>query len=246
MLDIQLYSEGLTIYKGQECLGNIQFYQNPYHGHRVYLNLQLTAYPSEYAEPVFQYLMTIYPQGLQVMLPSRSQEQIDFLLAGGFRCVRKCYEVELTPSTYQSPLVAAGFQEAGRGEEAFATCAALIYQHYQETHRTINPWTAGFDTFQSLLPDWVLYERVGPAIRSLAFIDGNEIAYVWGVDMSGFKGFLTQVVSHLFQSNETICFEADDGDPWAMCLLGLCRQRPQESWDTYLLVLTLLLIGVDA
>lgn len=110
-----------------------------------------------------------------------------------------------------------------------------MYSHYQATHQVINPWTAGPERFEELLPDTVFYTKQDGQVTNLAFVEANEIAYMTGRDLQDFQSFINQVIKSLFSQYEIITTEVDDCDPYAMTLFDLYPDNPLNSWDTYLL-----------
>lgn len=68
-----------------------------------------------------------------------------------------------------------------------------------------------------------------------AFVERNEIAYVYGTEMAGFVAFAQNLITGLFEHNEFICFEADDCDEYAMELKKMFTHQTDKSFDTYIL-----------
>lgn len=235
MLKLDHHTNHVTVhYHGQE-LGHITFSHNPYHQARTYLTLDFLSFPLDIAEQLFQSLIKESQLGFQVMLSSQEREKIAFLTAGGFTCGRKCFEVKLAKHDYLGPRLTGNLKLATRGQTDFDTCASLMFHYYQTTHGVINPWTTSSDEFYRLLPDKVYYTKIEDHINNLAFIEGNEMAYVTSQDLPTFQTFIARVFNQLFTQYDSICFEADDCDPFAMSLLSFCPSRPTDSWDTYLL-----------
>lgn len=55
--------------------------------------LELQEYDTSFATPLFEKLATLAERDLQIMLSS-DDERVDFLIAGGFECKRKCNDLE--------------------------------------------------------------------------------------------------------------------------------------------------------
>lgn len=86
-----------------------------------------------------------------------------------------------------------------------------------------------------MLPKDVFYEVENEKIRNIAFVEDNEIAYVYGVDREGFEIFAQKLITILLKQYENIMFEADDCDEYAMELKKLFVNQLEESFDTYIL-----------
>ncbi|HEM2831382.1 TPA: GNAT family acetyltransferase [Streptococcus suis] len=231
MLDISYQANTFHIsYQGRP-VGNIHTYSNPYHQNNIYLRLDVVDYDWTIAEQLFQSLQTsLGGKPLQVMLSSAEQEKIHFITAAGFVCKRKCYEFEVTKQDYLGQTITTNLITARKGTTLYQRASQQIFNHYQTVHQDINPWTASQEEFEKSLPDLVYTDS-----KNCAFIDTDEIAYVYGKDEQTFDFFIQAVICHLFEQYEQISFEADDCDPIAMRLADQFQQPNKPSWDTYIL-----------
>ncbi|HEM4051481.1 TPA: GNAT family acetyltransferase [Streptococcus suis] len=231
MLDISYQANTFHISHHERPVGKIHSYQNPYHQTNIYLRLDLVDYDCKIAKQLFQSLQTsLGGKPLQVMLSSAEQERIHFLTAAGFVCKRKCYEFEVTKQDYLGQTVTTDFIIAPKGTALYQRASQQVFDHYQTVHQDINPWTASQEEFEKSLPDLVYTDS-----KNCAFIDTDEIAYVYGKDEQTFDFFIQAVICHLFEQYEQISFEADDCDPIAMRLADQFQQPNKPSWDTYIL-----------
>ncbi|NQJ73469.1 GNAT family acetyltransferase [Streptococcus suis] len=231
MLDISYQANTFHISHHERPVGSIHTYSNPYHQANTYLRLDLLDYDWTIAEQLFQSLQTsLEGKPLQVMLSSAEQERIHFLTAAGFVCKRKCYEFEVTKQDYLGQTVTTDLIIAPKGTATYQIACQQIFDHYQTVHQDINPWTASQEEFEKSLPDLVYTDS-----KNCAFIDTDEIAYVYGKDEQTFDFFIQAVICHLFEQYEQISFEADDCDPIAMRLADQFQQPNKPSWDTYIL-----------
>ena len=99
-------------------------------------------------------------------------------------------------------------------------------------HKDINPWTAEYEAFYTELPETVYFNENTNGIENFAFIEENEIAYIYGNDET-FISFAEKLVSALFEKYKTVCFESDNCDSVAMNLKSLFRVNNKPSYDTY-------------
>ena len=240
MVTLEKHKNHFIIYRDQHPIGSVASYHNPYHMGNCYLKLDLSCYPEEISREIFSQITQEVNSPLQVMIPSRELEQIAFLQAGGFSCKRKCYEAETVMSDLTIPSKESEVLlcQCVRGSKEYAQCCKLIYDSYIQNHVAINPWSAGFDIFCEKLPDHVLYAEQNGKISELAFVEGKEIAYVYGNKSDRFHSFATSLVFQLFKQYETICFESDNCDWASMALRALFANQSEESYDTYVLELT--------
>ncbi len=216
-----------------ELVGKVELYCNKFHNRSQYLRLHLPRYEKAWAAPLFSQLQITLKKPMQVMLSSDDTEQIDFLLAGGFSCKRKCYEMEVTANNFLQSRTAAPLEITVPGQSEYTSCCQLLYDYYKVTHAEINPLTADFVDFCEILPVEVCFEKKDGQIRHIAFIEENEIAYIASTDIDNIQSFAASVVSRLFSQYESIYFECDDCDAAAMALKGLFYIEAHESYDTY-------------
>lgn len=225
----------LTVMEDQSPIGRVEWYGNPFHSGHQYLRIHFDTYDQRWAEPLFSLLRHTVGKPLQMMLSSDKTEQADFLIAGGFKRKRRCYEMEVSqkdfvPSPKETPV-----DVALKGMPTYDACCQLLFSYYKQTHEAVNPLTAAFSAFCDVLPSTALFQRVEGQMVHVAFVDENEIAYVASTDANGIRPFAQAMVQRLFAEHETLCFECDDGDTAAMTLKSLFHTEAQGAWDTYVL-----------
>ena len=172
---------------------------------------------------------------LQIMISSEEKDVISFIQKAGFNCKRKCYEVDASVQDYIGKKTKETMSFAIDGDTLYDRCCEIMFDRYIVTHKGINPWTGTKEEFFTLLPKTVFYEMDNETIRNLAFVEDNEIAYVYGEDKNKFVSFMHKLIIEMFEQNETIVFEADDCDEYAMELETLFDNQSEESFDTYIL-----------
>lgn len=203
---------------------------------------------------LFRYIATAENSPLQVMLSSGEKEKVEFLAAHGFNKLRMCYElsvkqIDLKPEVICRSEITGGtgrtretgineservpIKRAIAGEAAYAACGELLYEYYRATHAPISPLTVSLEQFIEDLPLEVFYSSTDGQVSQAAFVEENEIAYVCSRDMDKFIAFAQNVVDKLFNSYQSIFFEADDVDPAGMGLKGLFAVADQETFDTW-------------
>ncbi len=215
---------------GNECsLGWIETYENPFHQSNIYLKLQLKSYDKQYAN-IFNHIAEIEKRPLQIMLDSSEEEIISFIESAGFKCMRRCYELNLK----KEDLIQRAYQDINvyygdRNNNFYIKYAKIIYEHYQNTHKDINALTASFEEFLENLPDIMFYYNENNVI----FVEENEIAYTYLND-EDFTSFAYKVVNRLFEKNKNIVMECDDVDSSAMKILSLFKVDKSASYNTYI------------
>ena len=234
-MTLERTKHGWTVLRGGEYLGRVRAEENPYHRTNTYLRFFLSEYDHTLAPAIFAAIRQDTEKPLQVMTPSGNRALTEFLAAGGFRLARRCFEVTAVPAD------CAGLPD---GEEpltctpedgGYDACCRLAYDHYQATHGAINPFTGEESTFRAALPQEVFYDRRDGEIVALAFVEGQEIAYVWGRSEEEFIPFAAGLLQALFTRGGEVFFECDDCDRPALWLRSLFPgEAPEESFDTYL------------
>lgn len=219
----------------QNILSKIKRYRNPYHCNNCYLNFDIEDIKENNMENIFQTIALEENTTLQVMISSKDIHKINVLKTNGFKKVRSCYELDVT----KNDLLAINskrcdFQEARLGSKIYDSCAKLLFKHYVETHKHINPLTSTYIDFSNDLPDKVLYYAKHDNIIHCSFVKENEIAYVCSEEIETFMNFAHSIVEELFKKFTLLSFEADDVDPVAKVLKNLFKINCQESYDTWL------------
>ena len=234
MITLTTSKNVVTVYENETCIGTIHLSENPYHKQNCYVELELECYDCSISAELFKKLSPMIQRSLQVMVSSDNTQIISFLTAGGFVCKRKCYEVEATKEDWVGTGGSVPLCTAGKGDEAYDLCCKLMYERYKDTHKDINPWTAELSDFVKKLPAKVFYESDGDAVVNFAFIEENEIAYVYSTDPARFSDFAAVLVENLFAEHETVFFECDDCDWVAMKLREMFLNQEETSFDTYI------------
>lgn len=237
MRDVQVVfdDDNLMVYIDDKYIGSIMYSINLYHNGHYYLKPQLQDYDTEVAEEVFSLLSQRLDKPMQVMVSSKDEEVISFIQTAGFRCRRKCYEIEAFIQDYIGKTTGETLSFAVKGHVIYEKCCEIMLDRYISTHKAINPWTGTKETFFKMLPKVVFYEMDNNRIKNFAFVEDNEIAYVCGVDRSDFVLFAQNLITEMFKQNEAIVFEADDCDEYAVELKNLFTNQSEESFDTYIL-----------
>lgn len=184
---------------------------------------------------IFDILIEKIKKPLQVMISSEEINTISFLKEAGFLCKRKCYEVEAKIQDYIGRKIDIPLFCSNAGESIYEKCCGMMLNRYISTHNAISPWTGTEEEFYRNLPDKVFYDSTDGTVKNFAFIEAGEIAYVYGTDSADFLAFAESLLTTMFKVHETITFEADDCDEYAMILKSLFINQSCESFDTYIL-----------
>ena len=234
-IEVHFNDNYIDIYIDDTYMGNIVYSINPYHNGHYYLKLQLQHYDTGVAKELFDLISKKLDKPMQIMISSEEKDEISFIQWAGFTCKRKCYEVEASVQDYIGVKTKEMLSFALVGDALYERCCEIIFDRYISTHKGINPWSGTKEEFFTLLPKTVFYEMDNETIRILAFVEDNEIAYVYGEDRDEFRIFAQKLITEIFRQNETIVFEADDCDEYAMELKTLFDNQSEETFDTYIL-----------
>lgn len=234
MVQLEVNQDHVDVYVNDTVIGAIELYTNFWHKQNQYLKIVHFIFDIQISAEVFWKLFNIIHRPLQIMTDSENLPLIEFIVAGGFVCKRKCYEVEARLENYVGKVRRSHILRTQKGEPVYSLCCRLMYERYTETHSAINPLTADCVAFASDLPDCVFYQEEDGLVSCFAFVEENEIAYVYSREGSRFVPFAETLVSQLLDKYQKICFEADDCDETAMQLKALFTSQSESSFDTYI------------
>lgn len=234
MVSLEIEQNEVSVFWDCALIGKIELYTNTYHIQNQYLKIDSSLFDSAISKELFWKLCNKLGKPLQVMVNSDRTDIIDFIVAGGFHLKRKCYEIEATAKNYAGTIRRTELSYARAGEKDYNDCCKLMYERYKETHKTVNPLTADYNTFICNFPKLVFYEKTEERIIHLAFMEENEIAYVFSKNETNFITFAETVISKVFAEYSSLYFEADDCDGTAMVLKSLFYADKGISCDTYI------------
>lgn len=233
--EIIFYNQEADVFVNGQKVGFVSFYTNKYHSNHCYLNLHLDHLDLIDERYLFKTIRQTIGKPLQVMISSSESDIVCFLERAGFVRKRRCYEVDAQNSDYIGTDSSCILCCSKAGEYIYEQCCEILFDQYILNHKSISPWTGTKHDFIAKLPGIVYYEIVDNEVQNLAFVEENEIAYVFGQDVVKFRIFAMDLINHLFTQYDTITFEADDCDEPAMELKKLFTNQSEESFDTFIL-----------
>ena len=210
-------------------------YTNEFHSGHLYV--RITEQEAGHLDiAAFEKLIDEHRKPLQIIVPVDATKTIRLLVKVGFALKRRCYEMDVRASDLRTPLSAPveRLVAAHRGTLAYAECARRMYAYYAETHLSVNPLTASLQAFAKKLPPDAYYWTAGGAIHAAAFVESNEIAYLWARDRQTFQAFAPALLFELFSRYDRITFEADDTDWVATELKDMFSAADSSRYDTYI------------
>lgn len=172
---------------------------------------------------------------LQMMIDGDDTKKKDFIEENGFKRVRTCYGMSVKKDDLiKKETAKINLFLAKEGDEKYFELAKIYFEYYKKTHESINPLTVDFDEFKNILTKDVYYnDEDGIA---LAFVEDNEIAYVYASDLAKADEFFYCLCEKLFNDYEEIFFEADDVDESAMRLKNIFSGGVDEITETWIYV----------
>lgn len=207
--------------------------KNPFHNVNVYIDFDDDDMRDVSDDP-FKVLYETYRAPLQVMLDSGDIEKRNFIEKWGFTKERTCYSLEVSKENMlDANHKNIDIKLAKEGDEAYERLAKVYYDYYKKTHEAINPLTVDFDEFKGVLTDTVYYKDDAGEVE-LAFVEEDEIAYVYASRPSNAGSFYTSVCEKLFDEHDKIFFEADDVDESAIKLKNLFNGAVVEITETWI------------
>lgn len=235
MITLRQAEKNFAAFWNGSYIGTILLYDNPFHIKNCYVKLDMERLDIEFSAELFGRLKEIANRSLQVMVDSDQTALTEFLIAGGFRCKRKCYEVEAGQKDYIGGNADLQLLRFFAGDPDYEEACRLIFHHYVATHEAISPWTADYLTFCEDMPKTVICAKTDGELVSAAFVEENEIAYVCGRDERQFAFFARALITDMLAEYGTVCFESDDCDRVAMILKSMFICQKETSFDTYIL-----------
>lgn len=172
---------------------------------------------------------------LQMMIDGDDTKKKDFIEENGFKRVRTCYGMSVKKDDLiKKETAKINLFLAKEGDEKYFELAKIYFEYYKKTHESINPLTVDFDEFKNILTKDVYYnDEDGIA---LAFVEDNELAYVYASDLDKADEFFYSLCEKLFNYYEEIFFEADDVDESAMRLKNIFIDGVDEITETWIYV----------
>ena len=191
---LEVKNEGIDIIK-------VPYYFNSFHNSNVYFKIDEVKLFDKLNSELLNKLSNYFGKPIQIMISSERKDVTNVLKNLGFECKRVCYEVEVGK---EDCCVYEKYDEiklitAYKGSKEFIACADLMLERYMKIHLKINPWTGKKTDFFDILPGKVVYERNDGIIENLAFVENEEIAYVFGKDIDSFSKFSSNLIFYLFE-----------------------------------------------
>lgn len=233
-IELKFNEQTITVFYKKENVGTIRVKTNQYHNRNYYLDMDFVSPDFAEAGELFEEIAFKLKKPLQVMISSEEKTKVAFLESAGFVCKRKCYETEAEKQDYIGQNYESEMCYSFAGQGIYELCRELMLDRYLLLHKDINPWTGSREDFFAELPDCVAYTCTDGEVSCCAFIENEEIAYVYGKDMGEFRLFAQKLVTELFKKHEVITFESDDCDEMAMELKRLFTNQSEESYNTYI------------
>lgn len=212
----------------------MEVYTKRFHDRHLYLHIDENE-AEGLDHDVFKALIAEYGKPLQSIVSSTSVHVIELLKQAGFIRKRICFPMNVCKADLSAPLPdrPCALTEARRGTPGFDACAEQMFAYYRDTHAAVNPLTASEAMFAAELPDTVLYTEKNGRIAG-AFVEENEIAYVFLDPGTDFGCFADALLFVMFDRFTRIEFEADDTDPAATLLRNRFSFESSEHFDTYI------------
>lgn len=170
---------------------------------------------------------------LQMMIDGYDTKKKDFIEENGFKRVRTCYGMIVRKNDMPTKSIAKlDLLHAKEGEAIYDELAKIYFDYYKKTHKSINPLSVDFEEFKEILTKEVYYNEESSI--NLAFVEDNEVAYVYTSDLDKADDFFKSLCEKLFNNYEEIFFEADDVDASAMQLKNIFSGGVDEITETWI------------
>lgn len=206
--------------------------KNPFHNQNLYIDFDLEDIKNINTD-TFKNISKENHAPLQMMLDSEDAVKRDFIKECGFKRMRVCYGMSVRKNDMATKCVAElDLLHAKEGEAIYNDLAKIYFDYYKKTHKSINPLSVDFEEFKEILTKEVYYNEESSI--NLAFVEDNEVAYVYTSDLDKADDFFKSLCEKLFNNYEEIFFEADDVDASAMHLKNIFIGGVDEITETWI------------
>lgn len=206
--------------------------KNPFHNQNLYIDFDLEDIKNINTD-TFKNISKENHAPLQMMLDSEDAVKRDFIKECGFKRMRVCYGMSVRKNDMPTKSIAKlDLLHAKEGEAIYDELAKIYFDYYKKTHKSINPLSVDFEEFKEILTKEVYYNEESSI--NLAFVEDNEVAYVYTSDLDKADDFFKSLCQKLFNNYEEIFFEADDVDASAMQLKNIFSGGVDEITETWI------------
>ncbi len=237
----------------EEILAAGMTWTNDLHPMRRYLYVSVDAHYRRRGSgtTVYRALETLYPDAKwQAMIDSDNEEAAIWLERIGFRCVRKCYCIEVLCADMKKEaiqeIVLTPFCDLTQTQAEYLL--TMLRNDYARKHEHVSPLNEEYDEAVFGIcalkgidnkESFCLIEN-GQIMAYVCCHDGEErhtraVGYVGQriESREKYRQFLLNFINRSFETTGELLLEADDCDGDAMELLSLFDILPEYSYDTY-------------
>lgn len=210
----------------------IRTWKNAFHNRNVYIDFEYEDLKDKKTDPFLE-IYNAHDVPLQFMVDSSDTFKRNIAKKWGFKKMRSCYSLEVTKDdliSHENRTIK--ICEANIEDEIYESLSKIYFDYYRSSHEAINPVSAGFNEFKEILPDKIYFNQDDG--MSFAFIEKNEIAYVYSDNLENAEDFFRTVAEKMFCDYDTIFFEADDVDECAMRLKNIFSCGVKEVFETWI------------
>lgn len=205
---------------------------NPFHNQNIYVDFDLDDMKNINIDTLRKISEENHAP-LQMMIDHEETDKRDFIKNNGFKRMRVCYSMSVRKSDMLKKCIAKlNLFHAKEGEAIYNELAKIYFEYYKKTHESINPLSVDFEEFKEILTKEVYYNDESSI--NLAFVEDNEVAYVYTSDLDKADDFFKNLCEKLFNNYEEIFFEADDVDASAMHLKNIFIGGVDEITETWI------------
>lgn len=210
----------------------IRTWKNAFHNRNVYIDFEYEDLKDKKTDPFLE-IYNSHGVPLQFMVDSSDTFKRNIAKTWGFKKMRSCYSLEVTKDdliSHENRTIK--ISEANLEDEIYENISKIYFDYYRSSHKAINPVSASFNEFKEILPDKIYFNQDDG--MSFAFIEKNEIAYVYSDNLEIAGDFFRTVAEKMFCDYDTIFFEADDVDECAMRLKNIFSCGVKDVFETWI------------
>ena len=238
-----------SVHQDDRCLGTVSLYDNTFHPYNQYFKFHVcdeTLYDTV-GRTLLEMLIQQSNRSLQYSLMSDDEAMIRLLCDQGFIRKRRCWEFsfERKHLVNVSPMALVRFSQLNEGQ--YERVKRLIVHQYKTVHESVNPVNQNLsdrECFDILceklsMEESFCYENQDAFYYCCVEKDGaNVFVTYFGYEGFGenYGDFLMNVCNTLLKKYDTIEFEVDDVNPYAMMMQRWVDFTTDVSYDAYIRV----------
>lgn len=233
----KLKCEKYGVFEDEKLVGHFYAYDNPFHNNNKYINPVKKTFIKLNNKKYFDAIKKHFGKPLQLTCHFRCQKTIQKIKDLGFVLKRTTSICKyLKEDILNLEIEPVKFILCSKGNKEYDEAIGLSYQHYLDTHVSVNAFTGTKEDFIKELPEDAICEfKDGSLVNTLFFDEWLDcICYFGSKDNNTFKPFLYSAIKYLSSRLEAIEIEVDSTDPLALEVESLFKEKYKDIDLTFI------------